>query len=212
MATRIPLFPLGIVLFPGVTVPLHLFEPRYRQMLADVRDGDRRFGIVCGIPGVVEAELPEGRAGCVAEITHISMYPDGRADIVVTGRERFSFTQLLDDAAPYHVAAVEPLPDATDSTTMALMLTADDVASRFFRVVTAVRTLNDDTRDPPTLPDDPAQVAYSIASMIDLDLDEQQTLLAERSPAARLTRIDAVLRRVLPDLEIRSAMHRGPAP
>ena len=211
MALRIPLFPLGMVLFPGVTVPLHLFEPRYRQMLVDVRDGDRRFGMVCGIPGVPEAELPQGRAGCVAEITHISLYPDGRADIVVTGRERFVFTQLLEDEAPYHVAEVEPLPDATDTTTMALMLSADDVASRFQRVVAAVRTLNDDTREPPPLPDDPAQIAYRIASMIDLDLEEQQALLAERSPAARLTRVDAVLRRVLPDLEIRSAMHRGPA-
>ena len=211
MALRIPLFPLGMVLFPGVTVPLHLFEPRYRQMLADVRDGDRRFGMVCAIPGVPEAELPQGRAGCAAEITHISMYPDGRADIVVTGRERFVFTQLLEDDAPYHVAEVEPLPDATDATTMALMLSADDVGSRFHRVVAAVRTLNDDTREPPPLPDDPAQMAYVIASMIDLDLEEQQALLAERSPAARLTRVDAVLRRVLPDLEIRSAMHRGPA-
>ena len=211
MAIRIPLFPLGMVLFPGVTVPLHLFEPRYRQMLADVRDGDRRFGMVCAVPGVPEAELPQGRAGCAAEITHISMYPDGRADIVVTGRERFVFTQLLEDDAPYHVAEVEPLPDATDATTMALMLSADDVGSRFQRVVAAVRTLNDDTREPPPLPDDPAQMAYVIASMIDLDLEEQQALLAERSPAARLTRIDAVLRRVLPDLEIRSAMHRGRA-
>ena len=210
MTIRIPLFPLGMVLFPGVTVPLHLFEPRYRQMLADVRDGDRRFGIVGTMPGVPETELPEGRVGCVAEITHVSMYPDGCADIVVTGRERFAFTQLLEHSAPYHVAAVEPLPDVTDATSMSLMLSADDVASRFHRVVAAVRTLNDDEREPPTLPDDPSQVAYSIASMIDLDLDEQQALLAERSPAARLTRVDAALRRVLPDLEIRSAMHRGP--
>lgn len=208
-AFQLPLFPLGLVLFPGVSVPLHLFEPRYRQLLADVRDADGRFGIVCGIPGVAEGDLPEGRVGCVAEITEVSIRPDGRADIVVVGRERFAFEQLVEDDAPYHVAVVAPLEDELDVAPMMLIVSADDVATRFKRVVNAVRTINDDVRPMPTLPDDPAQLAYVIAAMIDLDLDEQQALLSERSPAVRLTRVDAVLRRVLPDLEIRSAIHQG---
>ena len=58
---RLPIFPLGMVLFPGTAVPLHLFEPRYRQMLTDVREGDSRFGILCGVPGVAERALPPGR-------------------------------------------------------------------------------------------------------------------------------------------------------
>ena len=86
---RLPLFPLGLVLFPGTAIPLHLFEPRYRQMLADVQAGDRRFGIVCAMEGVGERELPAGRIGCVAEVTEAHTMPDGRSNIVVVGRERF---------------------------------------------------------------------------------------------------------------------------
>ncbi len=210
-AFQLPLFPLGLVLFPGVSVPLHLFEPRYRQLLADVREADGRFGIVCGIPGVAERDLPEGRVGCVAEITQVNILPDGRADIVVVGRECFAFEQMVEDDAPYHVAVVAPLEDEHDVAPMMLIVSADDVATRFTRVVNAVRTINDDARPMPTLPDDPAQLAYVIAAMIDLDLAEQQALLSERSPAIRLTRVDAVLRRVLPDLEIQSAMRQARA-
>lgn len=207
-SARLPLFPLGLVLFPGVSVPLHLFEPRYRQLLTDVRDEDRRFGIVCGIPGTAEHALPTGRAGCVAEITDIEMLPDGRSNIVVVGRERFALDRIHTDDAPYLTAAVTPLPDFSDASAVMLAVLADDVASHFGRVVKAVRTLNDDRESmAPTLPEDPAQLAWSIASMIDVDLEQRQRLLAERSASARLEQINAVLRNALPDLELRAAMH-----
>ncbi len=210
-AFQLPLFPLDLVLFPGMSVPLHLFEPRYRQLLADVRDGDGRFGIMCAIAGVAERDLPKGRVGCVAAITQVSILPDGRADIVVVGRERFAFETLVESDTPYHIALVASLEDEHDVAPVMLIVSADDVATRFTRVFNAVRTIHDDVRPMPALPDDPAQLAYVIAAMIDLDLEEQQALLSERSPAARLTRIDAVLRRVLPDLEIQSALRQGRA-
>src|SRR5215211_7646894 len=107
---RLPIFPLGLVLFPGVSLPLHLFEPRYRQLIKDV--GARgRFGIVCAMPGVADRELPSGRAGCVAEVVEIEMLPDGRSNIVVVGRERFALERFVEDPAPYHVADVLPLND-----------------------------------------------------------------------------------------------------
>ena len=207
-SARLPLFPLGLVLFPGVSVPLHLFEPRYRQMLADLRVGDMRFGVVCGVAGVPERDLPSGRAGCVAEITDVEMLPDGRSNIVVVGRERFALQRVLDDDAPYLVGEIVSLPDTMDSSPVMLAVLADDVALHFKRVVQAVRTLNDDdSMVVPTLPDDPAQLAWSIASMIDVDLAQRQRLLAERSPLARMEQIHAVLRNALPDLELRAAMH-----
>ncbi len=207
-SARLPLFPLGLVLFPGVPVPLHLFEPRYRQLLADVQKTDKRFGIVCGINGVSERELPSGRAGCVAEITDVETLPDGRSNIIVVGRERFVIERIVTDGAPYLVADVTALADSGESSPVMMAVLADDVGSHFRRVVKAVRTLNDEAASAfPSLPDDPAQLAWSIAAMIDVELEARQRLLAERSPAARLEQINAVLRNALPDLELRAAMH-----
>ncbi|MFN9957302.1 MAG: LON peptidase substrate-binding domain-containing protein, partial [bacterium] len=93
--SHLPIFPLGVVLYPGTALPLHLFEPRYRQMLADVRAGDSRFGILTSLSGVPERDLPRGRMGCVAEVTDVEMMPDGRANIVVQGRERFALEAFV---------------------------------------------------------------------------------------------------------------------
>jgi Lon protease-like protein len=206
---RLPIFPLGLVLFPGVTVPLHLFEPRYRQLLADIRDTTKRFGIICAMPGVRERELPSGRAGCVAEVTDTEMMPDGRANILIVGRERFTLESFVDDPAEYNVADVLPFSDVDNTPPVALAVAADEVVSRFKRVITAVRSLNREVPSPfPELPDEPALVSFAIASMIDLDLAHRQALLAERSAAVRLNTIDTVLRKALPDLELRAAMGR----
>jgi Lon protease-like protein len=207
-SARLPLFPLGLVLFPGVPVPLHLFEPRYRQLLEDVRGTDKRFGIICAMAGVPERQLPAGRAGCVAEITDIEMMPDGRSNIVVVGRERFALQHIVADEAPYLVGEVTLLPDVADSSPVMVAVLADEVSTHFRRVVRAVQTLNDDPgAGLPALPDDSAQLAWTIASMIDVDLEARQRLLAERSPSKRLEQMNAVLRNALPDLELRAAMH-----
>lgn len=202
----LPIFPLGVVLFPGTLMPLHLFEPRYRQMLADVREGDGRFAIIAAIPGVAERDLPAGRMGCVAEVTDVEMMSDGRANIIVTGRERFALDAFVEHDAPYHVATGTFVADEAGASPVALAVAADEVVANFKRVVAAVRTLNDDTDPLPDLPDDAAQVAWSVGAMIDLDLDARYRLLAERSPAARLTQIDNVLRKAIPDLELQAAL------
>ena len=202
----LPVFPLGVVLFPGTLLPLHLFEPRYRQMLADVREGNGRFGIIPAIPGVAERDLPVGRMGCVAEVTDAEVMPDGRANIIVTGRERFALTAFVEHEAPYLMATGTIVSDEAGDAPVALAVAADEVIANFKRVVQAVRTLNGDTDPLPVLPDDAAQVAWSIGAMIDLDLNNRYRLLAERSPAARLTQIDHVLRKAIPDLELQAAL------
>jgi Lon protease-like protein len=206
---RLPLFPLGVVLFPGTRLPLHLFEPRYRQLLADIEGGDRRFGILTGIPGVGERDLPAGRVGCVALLTDVERLPDGRANIVVAGGARFALQRFVPDPAPYHVADVTWVPDDPVESRVALTVAADEVAGNFRRVIRALQEVNGETAPLPTLPDDPAQLAWTIAAMIDLELDARHALLAERAPARRLARVDALLRKVLPDLELRAAMARG---
>ena len=203
---RLPLFPLSLVLFPGTTVPLHLFEPRYRQLLKDVEAGDRRFGIICPARVNGENEVPAGRVGCIAEVVDVETLPDGRSNIMVAGRERFALDRVLEDPAPYLVGEVTLVEDLPDGPPVALSLAADELASDFRRVVRAVHTLNETAMVVPALPDEPAQLAWSIAAMIDLDLDARQRLLGEHLPSARLATIDGVLRNALPDLELRAAM------
>lgn len=205
----LPIFPLGAVLFPGTLMPLHLFEPRYRQMLADVREGDRRFGMIAAMPGVAERDLPAGRIGCVAEITEVDVMPDGRANIIVLGRERFALDAFAEHEGPYHVATATIVTDEGGASPVALAVAADDVVANFKRVVRAVRTLNDDTGPLPELPESAAQIAWSVGAMIDLDLDSRYRLLAERSPAARLTQIDNVLKKAIPDLELQAAIKQS---
>ncbi|MBL0940308.1 MAG: LON peptidase substrate-binding domain-containing protein [Gemmatimonadaceae bacterium] len=202
----LPLFPLGVVLFPGTALPLHIFEPRYRQMLADIRAGNSRFGLLTSIEGVEERDLPAGRVGCVAEVTDVEMLPDGRANIVVRGRERIALDQFVEARAPYHVGDVDVVPDIPDTNAVALTVQAGELAAHFRRVVAAVQRLNKQTNEPPTLPDAAAQLPWAIAAMIDLDVGQRYELLAERNPAKRLAQIDAVIRRVLPDLELRAAI------
>ena len=205
---RLPLFPIGLVLFPGVSLPLHLFEPRYRQLLTDVQAGDRRFGIVCTPSGVSERALPVGLAGCVAEVTEVESLDDGRSNVMIVGRERFALENVDVDVAPYLVADVVPMPDIAPSGGLALSLMADELRSHFARVVTAVHVLADNpTAALPELPTEPSQLAWSVASMIEMELAQRQRLLEERSPLVRVEQVNALLRTVLPDLELRAALH-----
>src|SRR6266851_9190223 len=87
---RIALFPLNVVLLPGATLPLHIFEPRYRQMVRRSVDKKSEFGVLLALPkGIV-------RVGCTAEITEVvKRYNDGRMDIITVGRSPFRITELV---------------------------------------------------------------------------------------------------------------------
>ena len=121
MSSRLPIFPLPAVLFPGTPLPLHIFEPRYKRMLADCLAADRCFGIT---PVPPARDVPEpGTVGCVAEVRVNQELPDGRSNIVVLGGSRFVLARLLDESLPYLVAQVQTFDDdpgtqpASDETT-----------------------------------------------------------------------------------------------
>src|SRR6476661_265543 len=108
---RLPVFPLSVVLFPGTPLPLHIFEPRYRQMLADCLEADSRFGIVFRAEDIGETDLEPGCVGCIAEVDDAHTLPDGRSNIVVHGVRRFSLQRFVVSAAPYRVAEVTEYDD-----------------------------------------------------------------------------------------------------
>jgi len=203
---RLALFPLPVVLFPGTTLPLHIFEPRYRQLLADCVEQEERFGIVRLPEGVAEAEMAPGTVGCVAEIASTEALPDGRSNIIVRGAERFALVSFVDSPHPYRVGSTVPIEDEFEIGTE-LDALAEQVRDVFRRVARAARTLADDPDPLPDLPDEPASLSFAIASMIDIDLDARQELLSSRSPLDRLRQLDRVLSPALGAIVSRAQAH-----
>ena len=199
---RLPLFPLGTVLFPGVLLPLHVFEERYRRLVRDLLDATedaREFGVVA---------IREGRevgddgiralhqVGCVARLRRVEPYDDGRFDLVSTGSQRFRL-HSLDQSRAYLQGAVELLDEPTGEQAAAI---AVRVAVEFDEYRSA---LGDDEDE---LPDDPRTLSYLVAASAVLDLTEKQRLLEAPDTATRLHAELLLLRRetrlldVLPSL------------
>ena len=181
MPFRLPIFPLSVVLFPGTPLPLHIFEPRYRRMLSDCLEADRRFGIT---PAGKDDGMPDpGTVGCVAEIRVNQELPDGRSNIVVLGAERFVLTRPMEDATPYFVAKVQPFEEEPGSEP------PGEIAARLREVFTTyyamLRQLNDVSPEDPSLPDDAVGLSFHISAAIECDPGVKQRLLAERSTTRR---------------------------
>jgi len=202
----LPLFPLPLVLFPGAPLPLHIFEPRYRELLADCRAGDGRFGIILTSGGPERAIRP-GRVGCVAELRDVRMLSDGRANVLVEGRERFAFEHYVDAPHAYHVASVGPYEDDTDEDPLTLTAAAERARGTFTRVANAARVIADEREPLPELPHAPELLAFRIASLVDFERDAQQALLESRSPLGRLIAVEALLSRAVEGIEERAATH-----
>jgi len=112
--TPTPQFPLGLVLFPGMMLPLHVFEPRYRQMVEHVLAKDGKFGVVLIERGrEVGGNDERVEIGTLAQVTKAEQFDDGRWALLITGLERFRIVQWVDDD-PYPQAEIEPWPDPTD--------------------------------------------------------------------------------------------------
>ncbi|HEX9544153.1 MAG TPA: LON peptidase substrate-binding domain-containing protein, partial [Pyrinomonadaceae bacterium] len=142
--SELPIFPLALVLFPGVPLPLHIFEPRYRQMLNDVRAGNSLFGVSYFDASTSEKDMPPaGHVGCVAEITETQPIPDGRANILTVGIIRYRIEEYVERNDPYLLARVSYFEDDEEDATL-LSESSRDVAETFTRIARAVRTINDE--------------------------------------------------------------------
>jgi Lon protease-like protein len=181
----IPLFPLpNVVLFPGVFLPLHIFEPRYRAMTEEALDGDRLIGMVLLKPGY-EAEY-EGRPpvypiGCSGLITHAERLADGRFNIVLQGLERFRVREE-DDARVYRVGIIERLSGDTAAA-------ADEPALRDLRhriehlLTPMIERAGGEINVPPSMTD--VDVIHALAQYLDLAPIEKQALLERDTVLAR---------------------------
>jgi len=201
MSEMLPLFPLGAVLYPGMLLPLHIFEERYRQLIRDLLDGPepRRFGVIAirkgretGIDGVNGLQsLYE--IGCTATMRRVGRRDDGRFDIVAVGTQRFRL-HGLDETRPYLQGEVEMLAD--EPVDPAAAEPAVRVIQAAFReYLDALTEWGGATVRLEDLPDEPTLLSFIVAAAMIIDLPERQAMLAESGTLRRMALQRALLSR-----------------
>ncbi|MFI7023514.1 LON peptidase substrate-binding domain-containing protein [Micromonospora sp. NPDC049900] len=198
MTARLPVFPLTTVLFPGLVLPLHIFEERYRALvrhLVDLPSGaPREFGVVAirsgwevapgpgrVTPGTGEVTLHE--VGCTAELREVAELPDGGFDIVTVGKRRFRVTEIDSASAPYLTAEVQWLPEPSGPDEAAALLAAR-VTAVFRQYLGLMRAEPEQLSE--QLPEDPTVLSHLVAATAALTVADRQRLLAIDDTAARL--------------------------
>ena len=186
METLIPLFPLDVVLFPGTPLPLHIFEPRYKEMIGECLSEQRNFGVV--------RSLEEGLAevGCTAEIVSVvKEYPDGRLDLVTEGRARFELLRVNEERSFLRgeIIIIEDEPGAPSPRDTAR---ATQLHSELLAVAGAKQDLS---------AADPANLSFFLAGSLPLDADFKQKILALRSEPERLSLLIQYFETILPKVQ-----------
>ncbi len=190
MRETLPLFPLGTVLYPGLVLPLHIFEDRYKQLIRDLLELEepRRFGVIAiregretGIGGV--SALHD--IGCIAMVREVTDADDGQYDIVTVGTDRFRL-HGLDDSLPYLTGEIEVLGEPTGDDAAAAVAAA--AVQRGFRgYLNVLADRGSATISVPELPDEPILLSYLVAASMIIDLSDRQGLLAQPDAVRRLS-------------------------
>ena len=206
--TELPLFPLPVVLFPGVPLPLHIFEPRYRQLLLDIRITNNLFGVAYFDPASATTDMPQaGHVGCVAEVSETQVLPDGRSNIMTLGVVRFRLESYVETGDPYLVAKVSYFEDE-DEDEATLAGPTKEVAETFTRIAQAVRTINDERSTLPDITDtEPQKLSFLVAAAMELEAEVKQELLELRSTFERLERLRVMLSLAVKGYEERARIH-----
>jgi Lon protease-like protein len=191
MSILLPLFPLDVVLLPGVPLPLHIFEPRYKEMISECLTQEKPFGVVrAQEEGVAEI-------GCTAEILTVTKkYPDGRMDIVTEGRDRFEVVHM-DQERSFLRAEVMYLHDEPSAATSSQI---DRVLKLHGEIMALAGAAPERATEI-----DRSQLSFHLVGSLPLDLDFKQTLLAMKSESERVQAIISYFEAIVPGL--RRATH-----
>lgn len=190
---RLPLFPLPVVLFPGASMPLHIFERRYREMVARCLETDRPFGLLHHDWDESGPFLNEtGRVGTVARIRRFRPLEDGRSLILAGGEDRFSIAEEVEAGNPYFEAVVEPYEDRPPEDHGALI-------ERRRRSLSLFRAVVEASPDADELPGwgPEEELSFRLAETVKIESAWQQSLLELRDEARRLERLDVIFRAAL---------------
>lgn len=176
---ELPLFPLNVVLFPGMPLPLHIFEDRYKEMVADCIRENRPFGVVLmqnGGTGESGAEDAPVAVGCTAEIAQVQPLEHGRMLILTVGRERFRVVELNYEK-PYLIGLVEAAPLVTEDEEWETC-GAESLEPFIIDYLNKLALLGSVEVEPQQIPSDAEGLVYMAATLIQLPIDEKQSLLA----------------------------------
>lgn len=198
MTETLPLFPLGTVLLPGASLPLHIFEPRYRQLTVDLVTGTvpgRSFGVVAVKPGHDAGDLSDvqlHQVGCTAVLREARRLPDGRFDILTCGERRFRLVDVDARSAPYLVGTIEFVPDHSHESEVAALPQLAEEARAAHRYYCRTAWRREDWHEP-EYDVEPDTLAHLLASDCLLALEDRQVLLEETCPADRLRLVRRML-------------------
>jgi Lon protease-like protein len=201
VATRIiPLFPLNIVLFPGMVLPLRIFEPRYRLMMKRCLEGDRQFGVALINEGdEVGGPADPFSTGTLAEISGYELMPDGQIMLVCVGVRRFKIHRDV-PGEPYAQAEVEILEEGDPAATIDAHL-LESSTSTLEKYLTALANV---TNLSITVPDEglsPIDLSYLMAATLQVDNPQKQELLEALDVTTRLEMVLAMLETEYAELE-----------
>lgn len=198
----IPIFPLpSVVLFPNVFLPLHIFEARYRQMVADALSGDRIIGMTLLKAGHEEAgeRPPVYAVGCSGVITHVERLADGRVNLILRGVEKFRILGE-DEPAPgqlYRKAVISPLDESVNDLERATL--SAERRRLEARLAPLFERARAESFLPQTMPD--TDLVNALAQYLEFDPVERQALLEQPGPVARC-------RAMLELLEVKALIER----
>jgi uncharacterized protein len=205
MSETLPLFPLSAVLFPGMRLPLHIFEERYRALAADLlaQPEPRRFGVIAirtGREVGASAVTALHEVGCVALAREVTAHADGRYDFQAVGTDRFRLVRLEQPGeTPYFRGEIEIMPDTdiapdamTDNTApdnngpAHLAVVVRQVQAGFRAYLNALADRGGGVISVADLPDEPVLLSYVVGAAMIIDLPERQSLLAAPDALSRL--------------------------
>ena len=186
MAEELPLFPLDVVLFPGMPLPLHIFEPRYREMIGLCAREERPFGVLL---------IKEGRdvgppatpvdVGTMARVVSIDRLEDGRLNIMTVGTQRFRLVNYSAEKQSYLVGDVEPIDEETVEPALVAPLAAE-ISSLTLRYITLLQMASGHELVPFDLPRSPVDLSFAVGATLRVHNVERQELLQAESTAGRL--------------------------
>ena len=193
----LPLFPLQAVLFPGSSLPLHIFEERYKILIGESLRSGREFGITLA----TEKKIAE--VGCTARVGAVARrYEDGRLDIVVAGVRRFRLRRYEQDRAPYLVGWVEYIPPSSQPADRGLSGDTIHLYNKLISIVYRgkIVAVRDDVQE--------EELSFRLAQKVGMDLTQRQVLLETESENGRLLILHQYLQDVIPKLEHREEIER----
>lgn len=199
---HIPLFPLPLVLLPNELLPLHIFEDRYRKMLADVESERHMFGITLFEPADAVVDRPAvGTVGCTAEVREVETLPDGRSNITVLGVSRFRLVDYIDAGEPYLVGDVEFFVDEPEDAAATEPL-AGEVFELFERMAAAAFKMSGGRGRPPEVKQtDPEALSFLITAAFNFDNEKKYSLIEMTSTSERLRALHEILIKAVDQIE-----------